>query len=593
MLNIDRLLKKKGWTGSELGRLELANTALAYKKALDNGNPEQEPVISRRDFEKMLNTLIDPTEISVYNGYISIHRWISTTTQLAVAQSQQAKLYLEKLCQYIEHAFVSEDVYSYIEGLPLIMTEKEYRETVEKRTQEILKPDGEPQYHNVFALLFHAIDYYIDLLSTHPRTKNPLKPLKKKLESELVKDPHILERYNIVMGLGYYTLEDGTRSDKVSPTEWRKLINPTVFNAIDEDSQLEEADRERLKQSIRDRRFLTDARYMYEGRLTLREAQGKRQKEEEEEGLSLACQWHYYEDSPEGTLTKWEVLEEGGLLEYYPYYEDGTTEEDALEMCKAFVAEFPTVVKALFDDMGKRYGLKELKDLPVEKWLEPVYSWEELCKMDFYGFRSKTLGDASIFNGNRRAIINGVAILKPRDIDRCSCIDPETGYYMAPELRKSLQALSLESFFTDNEEYSDNVDIVEQYRKLLLSSLYFVEGFNTALDMISTMYKVEEVKYFCVSADTLRARVEGLNDSIYLLYKRISNTEYEDLELKEKKLEVLQDIFQPIDFDKLRIPEAELKKAKDNMRDFKGFKDPLKDPYLNLCIYKPEDREGV
>lgn len=589
MLNIDRLLKKKGWTGEELGRLDLANTALAYKKAVETNNPEQEPIISRSDFEKMLNTLSDPIEGRVYNGYIAIHHWISTTMQIAIAQSQQAQLQIDKLCSYIHHAMVAEDVYSYIEGLPLIMTEKQYKETVEKRTQEILKPNGEPQYHNVLSLLFYAIGYYTDLLSTHPRTKNPLKPLKKKLESELVKDPHILENYNKVMGLGYYTLEDGTRSDKVSPTEWGKLITPTIFKAIDEASQLEEEDREALKQNIRERRLITDAKYMYEESLTEREAQRKRAEGETEEGFLKACQWHYYEDSPEGLLTKWEVLETEELKEYYNYLE--ATEEEALEMCRAFLAEFPTVVKALLDDMQKRYGMKELKDLPVEKWLETTYSWEELCKMDFYGFRSETIGDAAIFNGNRRAVINGVAILKPIVLNYCGCVDPETGDYIAPELRKSLRTLSLESFFTDNEEYSDNVDRVEQARSLLLSSLYFVDGFNKALELIASMYKVEEVKYFSVA--TVKDRVEGLNDSIYLLYRRISATEYEDPELKKKKLEVLKDIFQPIDLEKIKIPTSQLNIAKDNMKDFKGFKDPFKDPYINLCMYKPEDGEGV
>lgn len=591
MLNIDRLLKKKGWTGAELGKLELANTALAYKKAVEADNPEQEPAISRADFEKMLSTLKDPTEGRVYNGYISIHNWISNTMQVAIAQNQQAQLQFDKLWSFIQNAITAEDLYSYIEELPLIMTEKQYKETVEKRTEEILKPDGEDIADNVLQLVFDALDYYIKLLETNPRAKNPLKPLKKKLEKELVRDPHILEKYNKVMGLGYYTLEDGTRSDKLSPREWRELITPTIFKLIDEESQLGEKEAQLIKQSIVERRLITDARYMYEGNLTEREAQKKRQKDEEKEGFIKACQWHYYEDSPEGLLTKWEVLTEGDLLEYYNYYEDGTTEEDALEMCKAFVAEFPTVVKALLDDMGKKYGWEELKDLPIEKWLETTISWEDLYKLDFYGFRACQTDDTAIFNGNKRALLNGVAIVRASDLGRCTRIDPETGYYIAPDLRKSLLPLSLEAFFTDSEEYSDNVEIVEQARSVLKSSIFFVDGFNKALELIASLFDIEEVKLFTVETGNLKDRVEALNSSIYMLYRRIKNTDYEEPELREKKLEVLRDIFQPVDLKKLRIPEEKLERAKQNMKDFKGFKDSSIDPYLQLCIYKPEYEE--
>ena len=591
MLNINRLLKKKGWTGAELGKLELANTALTYQKAVENNNHSQEPAISRADFDKMLSTLTDPVEGRVYNGYISIHKWISNTMQIAIAQSQQAQLQFDKLWSFIQNAITAEDLYSYIEGLPLIMTEKQYKETVEKRTQEILKPDGEPLADNVLQLLFDALEYYIKLLESNPRAKNPLKPLKKKLEKELVRDPHIIEKYNRVRGLGYYTLEDGTRSDKVSPTEWRELVSPTIFKLIDEDSQLGEKEAELIKQSIRERRLITDARYMYEGGLSESEAQKKRQEGEVREGFIKACQWHYYEDSPEGLLTKWEVLIEGELLEYYPYYEDGTTEADALEMCKAFVAEFPTVVQALLEDMGKRYGMEELKGLPVEKWLETVYSWEDLYKLDFYGFRATQTDDTAIFNGNKRALLNGVAIVRASDLGRCTRIDPETGYYIAPDLRKSLLPLSLEAFFTESEEYSDNIDIVEQARDLLKSSVYFVDGFNKALELIASMFDIEEVKLFTVDTSVLKDRVEALNSSIYMLYRRIKNTDYEEPELREKKLEVLRDIFQPIDLNKLRIPEEKLELAKQNMKDFKGFKDDTRDPYIQLCIYNPEDEE--
>lgn len=589
MTDINRLLKKKGWTGAELGRLEIANSALAYDKALKSNSITQEPIVSNADFRKMLATIKDPEEARIYNGYISIHQWINSTGQMAIAQDQQAQLCYHKLWMYIENAITAEDLYSYIEELPCIMTEKQYKETVEKRTQELLHEDGEDIEDNVLQLVFDAIEYYTKLLESNPKARNPLKPLKKKLEKELVHDHNILDRYNEVRGLGYYTLEDGTRSDRVSPTEWARLVSPTVFQAIDEDPEIGEKEAELLKDSILERRVLANAKLMFEEDLTEAEADKKRQEEETKKGLLKACQWHYYEDSPEGLLTKWEVLVQNNLMEYYPYYEDEVTDEEALEMCKAFVAEFPTVVKAILEDMGKKYpSFSKLKDLPVEEWLDTYASWEDLYKADFYGFKKMYVDDSSIFEGNRRAVFNGIAILRPSDLlNKSPRISPETGYYVAPNLRQSLLPISLEGFFPESEHYADNVDRIEDIRETLLQSLYFVQGYNKLLDLIATMFNIEEVKIFKRPLELYTNSVEALNNSIYMLYKRIKDTDYEDKELRDKKLEVLKDILYPVDLKKLAIPKKKITQAKKVMKDFVGFKDDTQDPYFQLCIYDP------
>ena len=67
MLNIDKLLKKKGWTGSELGRLQIVTTLRAFQKVQD-GEEDPESRVDRKDIRKMLDTLEDPIEIAIYNG---------------------------------------------------------------------------------------------------------------------------------------------------------------------------------------------------------------------------------------------------------------------------------------------------------------------------------------------------------------------------------------------------------------------------------------------------------------------------------------------------------------------------------------------
>lgn len=579
MLNIDRLLKKKGWTGAELGKLELANAALAYKKAVEDNNPETEPAISRADFEKMLSTLKDPTEGRVYNGYISIHNWIANTSQVAIAQDQQAQLQFDKLWSFIENAITAEDLYSYIEELPLIMTEKQYKETVEKRTQEILKSDGEDLQSNIFNLIERATAFYLHKLQTEPEKPNPLKAIRKKYIAQPVKSKLILDRYNEVTGECYYTLEDGRRSDQMTIEEWQDAIT----RATDETD------------TIAQQRIIDRFRVIFNGG-TEEEADKAQEKADYERGLAVPAEWHTYTEPPTD-LTKWDIIEQELLFEFYPASLDGEdpyTESNFNASMEDFKKEFSELVNAMLSDMDKRYfkGDKvQASKLPVKEWATTLISWRRLYELDFYGERAEAESDTSIFNGNKRAIFNGIAIIRASDIGSCRRIDPETGYYTAPDLRKSLLPLSLEAFFTDSEKYSENVERVEQARKLLISSVYFVDGFNKALELIASMYDVEEVKLFTRPTDWLKKRVDALNSSIYMLYMRIKNTDYEEPELREKKLEVLKDIFQPIDLKKLRIPEAKIKLAKQNMKDFKGFKDSSKDPYLQLCIYNPEEAE--
>jgi hypothetical protein len=604
MLNIDKLLKKKGWTGAELGKLQIANILLAYQKALETGDPNEKGLVSKAEFKKMLSTITDPIEGRTYNGYISIAEWISNTLQMAIAQEQQAELQFNKLWEILSNAITAEDIYSYIEELPVIMTEKQYKDFIEKRTHEILHPeetdpDGVGIADNVIQLVVDVIDYYASLLKESPDSVNPLKPLKKKLEQEPVKDPRILENYNRVFSIGYYTTEDGTRSDEVTPTEWRRKVNPLISEYL-EAEEIGDKEALQIKETILQKRLLNDASLMYVEGLTEEEAQRKRRNEEARQGLVKLCKWHYYEDQPED-LNKWEIIESGYLPDFYPYYLTELTEEEAIEVCEDFYNEFKEVVEIIIKDIVKKYpSLKGIEKLPVKEWFSTAYSWETLYNMDFYNFRSECVGDLQIFEDNKRALTNGIAIIRPSDLGLSTRIDPKTGYYIAPDIKKTLKDISLEGLFSEEENYTDNTERVEDARNTFISSLYFLKGFNTALDLINSYYGIEEVNIIKRNIPHFEEKVQSFNELITLLYRRISNTYYEDNEIKEKKLGVLKDIFYPIDLKKTDVPQERIDETKGNMKDFKAFREDTYSPTNTLCMYISDyeeethkDGEGV
>ena len=155
-MNIDKLLNKQGWTGEELGRLGLANTFTGFSQALQ-GVKNPKALISEADFQKMLNTIKDPEDGRTYNDYLKIHDWIGKLYNMAIAQEQQAQLNFNKLLNILSNAMIAEELYKYIEKLPAIMTEKQYKDLVASRTEEILHPDGEEIGFNIFNLLEQAL----------------------------------------------------------------------------------------------------------------------------------------------------------------------------------------------------------------------------------------------------------------------------------------------------------------------------------------------------------------------------------------------------------------------------------------------------
>lgn len=134
MSDIKRLLNKKGWTGRELGQIELANTAYMFSQQIQGKDPT--PLVTQGEFRKMLNTLKDPIQGGIYNNYIKIHEWLSIAYNITSGQEQQAQSNFKTLLNHITVAQALEKTYAYIDKLPVIMTEKQYKDYVEKHTEE-------------------------------------------------------------------------------------------------------------------------------------------------------------------------------------------------------------------------------------------------------------------------------------------------------------------------------------------------------------------------------------------------------------------------------------------------------------------------
>ncbi len=304
MSDIKRLLNKKGWTGRELGQIGLANMAYMFSQQIQGKDPT--PLVTQGEFRKMLNTLKDPIQGGIYNDYIKIHEWLSRAYNITSGQEQQAQSNFKTLLNHITVAQALEETYAYIDKLPVIMTEKQYKDYVEKRTEEIVNPQDGGIGFNLFNMFISALGYLVNQLQTQPRKANPLKALKPKLEAQRVKDPRILSRYNEVMRHGYYTIDEtGQRSDSMTPEEWQRAIEtPELAQGL---ASHEEGE---VPPTVFER-VTAVARATFDGATEeeIKAIEGKY-------NLVKACTFHLYEEPPED-LNRWEILQTGDLGEYY------------------------------------------------------------------------------------------------------------------------------------------------------------------------------------------------------------------------------------------------------------------------------------
>lgn len=596
MADIKRLLNKKGWTGRELGQLLLANVAHEYRQALE-GNYTPTPLVTEAEFSKMLHSLTDRVQGHAYNEYYSVYEWLKARPAITNGYYMNGQNDFATIRNYIMQALFAEDVYRYVEQLPAIMTQKQFDELKAERVEAYFKDaeDGDELQSNIFNLVERAIAYYLRKLQKEPQKPNPLKAIRKKYVSQPVKSKLILSRYNEITGEGYYTLEDGRRSDEMTSEEWQAALTTPLMEKTLAEMRAEDGWGNELTRSLAQQRLIERARVIYNGG-TEEDADKAQEETDYQRGLAVPCQWHYYEDPPKD-LTKWDIIEQELLLELYPADIDGSgdayTESNFNASMQDFFTEFKELATAMLADMDKNYfSGDEIKaaELPIEEWGTTLISWRRLYELDFYGEREAAESDIQLFDGNQRALLNGIAILRPSDLlDKSRRID-ERGYYTEPDITQAISSHSLEAFFTENEEYAENIAAVEEARSGLLSNYYFLMGYNKQIDLVIALVDVPELSIFKQDLRGLEERVKALNDLVPILYRQIRDTDYKDKELQARKMEVLKDIFPPLDIDSLTIPEENIEEAQELVSSFKAFSEQHM-RFESLLCYRPEDEE--
>lgn len=574
--DINRLLKKKGWTGEETGKALIYSLINDYKQTLA-GSTDPKPLFSSERIREMLHGFrASASDIEAYNRYIELQNWIKQYQAVANAYFQRFQSSINEYIAVVRAAETAESEYRYIERLPRIMTQKQYDALKAKRIEETLDPNGDGTDaigDSFLYLLFRAAEYYALQLEREPKKANPLKAVKKRYQKQPEINPTIIAVWNKEQSEGYLQLPDGTRSDEVSKEEWQERL---LYFSPDMQQLQAEAEEGLTGQpgSLSFERLTKEARAAHMG------------KEPPEEGKSAAI-WHTYEEAPEG-LTKWDIIEahasgEVYLSEYYPATESDTaTPEEYIADATAFKKEFPELVDAILkalDAMGYTYGEEDrpLSAIPVEEWETTVISWRELYNASFPGFREWVEADTNIFNGDKRALMNGIAILRASDLlkgvqGRRSLAIDEEGNYIEPDGSTAYSNLfGLEKYTPANPKSGDDIDYIERNREALEDSLRWLIGYDTALQLIAEEIGIADFTIFSVDIERCLTRTEAVNHLFDMLYQDIDAIDYADKEKKTAKLEALRDVFYPLKTDELAISDGRRKQAAKMLEGLEAF----------------------
>lgn len=574
--DINRLLKKRGWTGEETGKALIFSLINDYKQTLA-GSTDPKPLFPSERIREMLHGFrASASDIEDYNRYIELQNWIKQYQAVANAYFQRFQSSINEFIAVVRAAETAESEYRYIERLPRIMTQKQYDALKAKRIEETLDPDGDGTDaigDSLLYLIFRAVDYFALQLEREPKKANPLKAVKKRYQKQPETNPAIIAVWNRENSEGYYQLPDGTRSDEVSKEEWEKRL--LHFSP----------DMQRLQAEAEEGLTGLPGSLSYE-RLT-KEARAAHMGEEPPEKGKSAATWHTYEEAPEG-LTKWDIIEahaSGAVFfsEYYPSTESDTaTPEDYIADATAFKKEFPELVDAILkalDAMGYTYGEEDrpLSAIPVEEWETTVISWRELYNASFPGFREWVEADTNIFNGDKRALMNGIAILRASDLlkgvqGRRSLAIDEEGNYIEPDGSTAYSDLfGLEKYTPANPESGDSINDIEENRKALEESLHWLIGYDTALQLIAEEIGIADFTIFSVDIERCLTRTEAVNNLFDMLYQDIAAIDYADKEKKAAKLEALRDVFYPLKTDELAISDGRRKQAAKMLEGLEAF----------------------
>ena len=567
---LDKLLKKKGWTGKEVGQLLIASMLNDIKQ---QGQGEKTPLFSQADFEKMESSLNSDFDYLSYGVYRELYSSIIDSFNRGQGLCQQFYNGFTRLYLMLREVQIADNIQKAYDYTPLIMTESQYKRLKAKAEAEAvqtLKGNKESYY----SLLFYILEEFLDAGDEAPEPIRTAIEATKEIPAEKIT---FSRSYNEQMGEGYYSLPDGRRSDQMTSEEWQKALEEEILRTHKLTINGEPASTEETIREYNRDRLIKSYELFFKGAKAIRELvlerTGKELDGTDEEieealndtidyvgkarynpnaekiaealGFSPPAEWHTYEELPEG-LTAYDLLH---LIAESSSYEE-TDEKKHLKAFKTEYKELYTALNAYIEEnVPKARGLKP------NQLYKDIVSWGELADAGIIGYSSLiqpddreivqiwTEGEDTTENKSKRlrARLRGIAILR----NPASYQTDENGDYI--EKKSPLPFfLSLYTLEGDGDKIAEINSYIDN---LIYPALSYLYAFNSLMGIIGKVYdlpELEEVARF--DTRLYESNMSGYNGMLYLFYHNVYGNEEE----KQRKRAIIKEIFRPLEADTLK-----------------------------------------
>lgn len=580
---IDKLLKKKGWTGEEVGK---ALVASLLNDIRNQGKRDYAPLFSQADFERMESSLTTDRAFLAYGVYRDIYNSLVDTYNRGQGLYQQFYNGYYRYLLRLKEAMDADKALQDIENYPLIMTEQQYTR-VEAATRS-WERGFKTSYH---ALLFAVISACMEKLEAGQPDEIPAELLQaiEATKAEAVTNSRILNAYNGDLGEGYYTLPDGRRSDKLSKEEWENALQEEYLKTHKLTINGQPASPVETLRHFNSERLIRGYELFFKGadaiRVAFKEQTGRDLEGDASEildeleaeilnagktiagtlrrdihtlytnNLDTPVVWHTYEELPEG-LTKYDILRDL-LGRYSGEYEDDIPTKDQL---KEFKADYPALYAALEAYIkGTVPAAGSIKPAQIYR---DTLSWGELIDSGIIGYRDLEISSYNIihylqekgackFADAQRAALRGIAILR----DPKQYQTDAAGDYI--EDKNPL--VYFDSIDAIAESETEQNEIEKLQSNLILPALRFLYSYNALIKIIGEVYDIDGIEAAQFNTSQFESQIEAFNQLLYTFYF----DSYGDAAEKARKRELIKEIFTPIEIEAQK-PTAE---AIEGLRD--------------------------
>ena len=582
---IDSLLKKKSWTGVEVGKALVASIVHDIKH---QSEPDYKPLFSQSDFDKMESSLNTDRDYLAYGVYRDIYSGLIDAFNRGQAQHQQFYNGYYRYAMYLKDCATAEQTLRTAELIPYVMTQEQYNKLKEQRETTLRGLTV-----SFSGLFFTLLSNIIDSPENAPEIiRTALEATKK----EAVTNKRILSDYCKVYGLGYYQLPDGTRSDSFKGEGWHEKLRSEYLKTHKLSIDGKQASFEETIQHYNTKRLLKGYELYFNGvdavRELYKEHTGKELPPEDEEGIMQAlesfldlrddenpvenntapfssavlqikdiltdgigngAEWHYYTEAPTD-LTKYDIIAES--LCFY----NGEENEGGEPQLKEFKADYSALYKVL--EAYIKELVPQARDLKPMQYSKDFISWGDLaelgvgeypayCTADDVGDILEALAETDEDTTEnllkrKRLMLNGIVIAQAPN----AYLLNERGEY-SDNLKHLFDFSSVFNIDSIGKSESLRNDIHAFRENLFLPALQYLYAFNALVKILGAVYDLDDLGEVEISTERFENQLNALNSQLYMLYGNVYGTEAD----KERKRDLVKEVFQPIDFEALKPTE--------------------------------------